>query len=152
MPLSLRSSAPAALLVTGLVLVSGTSGAVAGGMITGQNIKNNTVASVDIKDLSLKPSDTSKQLDAYLQRVAGYQAVHRSAVVAPGDGGVVNAACPGETSILGSAAWWTASSSGPQVEVSADDGYTKTATAYDNNTRPSDDTMHLTLFCGRTAG
>lgn len=151
MSLTLRSTAPAALLVAGLVVVASTSGAVAGAMITGKDIKNGTVTSADIKNLSLQASDTSTDFDTYMRRAAGYSALHRTSVVQAGQGGAATATCPDDTSILGTAAWWTNSTSGPQVEVDAAGGYTSKATAYATNPGADPDTLHLTLWCGRTA-
>ncbi len=146
-----RRLAPAALLLAGLVVVSSTSGAVAGAMITGKQIKDGTVTSADVKDLSLRASDTSRQFDTYMRRVGGYRALHETALVQTGDSGQVAATCPGETTILGTAAWWTSSIDGPQVQVAEEAGYTKKATAYATNANGFPDTLHLTLFCGRTA-
>lgn len=150
MSLTLRSTVPAVLLVGGLVVLSGTSGAVAGAMITGKDIKNGTVTTADIKNLSLEASDTSTDFDAFMQRVGGYKAIHKSVVVAGGNGGAVSATCPDGTSILGSAAWWTASNTGPQVQVAPENGYSSKATAYAPNVDSNSDTLHLTLYCGRT--
>jgi hypothetical protein len=44
-------------VATGLVLTAGTSGAVAGAMITGKQIKNNSVTTKDIKNDNLTGSD-----------------------------------------------------------------------------------------------
>jgi hypothetical protein len=146
-----RRLAPAALLLAGLVVVSSTSGAVAGAMITGKQIKDGTVTSADIKDLSLRASDTSRQFDTYMRRVSGYRALHATSLVQTAEGASVSATCPGDTTILGTAAWWTASTEGPQVQVAETAGFTKSATAYANNNTGNPDTLHLTLFFGRTA-
>ena len=146
----LRRSAPAALLVAGLVVVSGTSGAVAGTLITGKQIKDGTVTGRDIQNFTLGKNDTSSSLDNYLQRVSGYRAIHVTASTPSGDSGQVQATCPGETKILGSASWWTSSIASPQVQVSEAGGYSKSATAYGLNGNGFPDTLHLTLYCGRT--
>lgn len=151
MSFSLRRSVPAALLVGGLVVVSGTSGAVAGGMITGKNIQDNTVTSDDVKDLSLRASDTSSSFDKYMRRVAGYKAVRGTTGVSPGTQGDVIVQCPGETRLLGAQAWWTTSIDPVQVEVQQAGGYTKTVRAYGLNSGSSDDVINLVAFCGRTA-
>lgn len=52
-----RRHLPAALLVTGCLLFSAAGGAVAGGLITGAKIKDNTVTSADVKNKTLKVKD-----------------------------------------------------------------------------------------------
>lgn len=145
-----RRSVPA-LIVAGMVVVSGTSGAVAAGMITGANIKDNTVTTADIKDLTLRASDTSTQFDNYMRRVAGYRAIHQTAVVAPSEQGFLIALCPGETRLLGSQAFWRDSAAPVQVEVLAEGDYTKAVRSYAVNDRIDADLLHLIAFCGRTA-
>lgn len=148
----LRRSAPAALLVAGLVVVSGTSGAVAGTLITGKDIKDGTVAGRDIQDFTLGKNDTSSSLDRYLQRVSGYKAVHVTSPVQPGNSGQVASTCPGDSKIIGSASWWTSSVDGTQVQVASTADYTKSATAYGQNDNGFPDTLNLVLWCGRTVG
>ncbi len=52
-----KSSVATIALATGLVVASGATGAVAGGMITGKQIKNNTVTTKDIKNNNLTGAD-----------------------------------------------------------------------------------------------
>jgi hypothetical protein len=157
----LRSTATAALLLAGLVAVSGASGAVAGSMITGKDIKNGSITSKDLKKNSvssqhvvagsLGAGDLSAVAQNQLRRVGGYQPVHVAAEVASGDPGEVAGSCPGDTRILGTSAWWTTSIEAPQVQIGAADGYSKTAAAYGQNDNGFPDTLHLTLFCGRVS-
>ncbi|WGX96476.1 hypothetical protein [Nocardioides sp. L-11A] len=59
MALISRSGIVTIVAATGLVLTAGTSGAVAGAMITGKQIKNNTVTTKDIKNGSLTGVDVA---------------------------------------------------------------------------------------------
>jgi hypothetical protein len=152
MSLTLRSTAPAALLVAGIVVVSSTSGAVAGAMITGKNIKDGTVTSADIKNLSLRSSDTSNELDLFMRRVSGYSVVQDSEPVAGGANGVLTVACPDGTNILGTTAWWESSYQGVQAEPVADGDYATKARTYATNPGAGTDVVHLVAYCGRTAG
>jgi hypothetical protein len=177
---TLRSSAVATLFVAGLVAVSGASGAVAGSMITGKDIKNGSITTKDLKDGSITAKDVkdgsltanvkdnsvssqhvvdgslgagdlSAVAQNQLRQVGGYQAVHQTSLVNDGDGGSVVASCPGDTRIIGTAAWWGTALTGPQVAIHPVEGYSRTATAYSENGQTFDDTLHLTLFCGRVS-
>jgi hypothetical protein len=53
MPLLSKSGVATIAVATGLVLTAGTSGAVAGAVITGKQIKNNTVTTKDVKNNNL---------------------------------------------------------------------------------------------------
>ena len=59
MTLVSKSGIAAIAVVTGLVLTAGTSGAVAGAMITGKQIKNNTVTTKDIKNNTITGADVA---------------------------------------------------------------------------------------------
>lgn len=150
MKTAMRRSTPA-LIIAGLVVLSGTSGAVAAGMITGANIKDSTITSADIKGLTLNASDTSKQFDIYMRRVAGYRAVHVSTTVAPSAPANLVASCPGETKLLGSQAFWRDAAAPVQVEVLAEGDYTKSVRSYATNAEATPDVLHVVAFCGRTA-
>lgn len=59
MALLSKSGIATIAVATGLVLTAGTSGAVAGAMITGKQIKNNTVTTKDIKNNNLTGADVA---------------------------------------------------------------------------------------------
>ena len=59
MTLVSKSGIATVAVATGLVLTAGTSGAVAGAMITGKQIKNNTVTTKDIKNNDLTGADVA---------------------------------------------------------------------------------------------
>jgi len=59
MKLSLPRSAPAVLIASGALLVAATGGAVAGGLVSSTDIKDNTIKSVDVRNGTLKRADLS---------------------------------------------------------------------------------------------
>ena len=146
---ALRRTAPAALVIAGLIVVSGTTGAVAGNLITSARIKDNTIQSRDIKNLTIQPNDTSAAFDKYTRRVSGYSVVTNTVNVPNGTSDNVTASCPSDTSILGTTGWWTNSTDAVQVEPQGT-GDTS-ATAFGANSNGQQDTLHIALYCGRTA-
>lgn len=62
---------PTLLVVAVAFVVGSTSGAVAGGMVTSKQIKNNTIRSVDVKNGTLKLADISAAARAALQGQTG---------------------------------------------------------------------------------
>jgi hypothetical protein len=145
-----RRLLPAALAVAGLVVVSGTSGAVAGAMITGADIKDGTVTGKDIKDGSLGYQDTSRALDREHRKVGGYKLIRKTQVVAQGDGiNGLTASCPTGRQILGMTAYWVAAADVPQLVPQGD--RTRTVRAYGRSTSGGQtDTATIVLYCGRT--
>lgn len=63
-----RSGVAAVALATGMAVVAGTGGAVAGAMITGRQIKDGTVTGADL----------SAGTKTGLRRVGGYTMIHKS--------------------------------------------------------------------------
>lgn len=59
-PARSRRVTPTLIIAATCLVLGSTGGAVAGTVITGKQIKNNTVTSVDIKDKSLKTKDLAK--------------------------------------------------------------------------------------------
>lgn len=147
----LRRLAPAALVLAGLVAVSGTTGAVAGAMITGADVKDSSLTGRDIKDGSIGYQDTSLALDREHRKVGGYQVVRASVQIDDGDTNSVTATCPAGRSLLGTSAWWANSTDAVQVEIKSYAGYTRRATAWGRNQTGQDDTVVLALFCGRAS-
>jgi hypothetical protein len=145
-----RRLLPTALAIAGVVVLSGTTGAVAGAQITGAQIKDGTVGSRDIKDGSISYQDTSVALDREHRRVGGYLVVRKSEVVTSGESiGALTAACPGPRHILGTTAYWANSTDVPQVEPQGD--RTKQVRVYGTSSSGAPtDTASVILYCGRT--
>ncbi|MCR1781189.1 hypothetical protein KVF89_01460 [Nocardioides carbamazepini] len=153
MALFTKSGIAAVAVATGLVLTAGTSGAVAGAMITGKQIKNNTVTTKDIKDGSLGGADiqdgslTSSDLAAAARGLTGVVVVNASAAVPNGGWNKAVAACPGGTSIVTANAWLASSRAGAQVEITATG-----ATAWSPGLSESGDTLTLRAVCAVLPG
>lgn len=147
---TLRRLAPAALAVSGVIVVAGAGGAVAGAKITGAQIKDNTVSSADVKNLTLQASDTSNAFDDYMRRVSDYQVVKKTTVVPGGIASSAQTTCPDDTHVLGATGWWSASTNPVQVEALGDG--TESVKVWGTNSGGGDDTLHVSIWCGRTAG
>lgn len=111
MTLVSKSGIAAIAVVTGLVLTAGTSGAVAGAMITGKQIKNNTVTTKDIKNGTVQSADLSAPLQAGAapgaRPLAGYELVTvLGESVAAGASGSARAVCPAGKQIVGGSGAW----------------------------------------------
>lgn len=168
---SLRRGLPTLAVAAALVVFSATSGATAALVITGKQIKNNTVTSADIKNGSLGTSDLSSSAQRALKGavgpagpvgapgapgaagpagaagasgVSGYQLVTQSVVVAPSSGGQVTTTCPAGKRLLGASSSWLGSYGGTQAEI--DLSATK-ATAYAFNYLDESDQLSLDITC-----
>ncbi len=104
-----RRLLPTALAVAGIVVLSGTTGAVAAGQITGAQIQNGSVTGTDIKDgtltsgdvarYTLRPADTSAALGplrAAGRRLRG-EAEARRSFASGATGSVATLDCPAGT-------------------------------------------------------
>ena len=113
------------VVAAALVLsVATTGGAVAGGLITSKQIKNNTIKSIDVRDANLTGVDVkdgsllAQDLSSDAQRsftgINGYTLVTAdSASVADGGSGFQRAVCPAGLRLTGGgAAWANGSDSG----------------------------------------
>jgi hypothetical protein len=69
--ISLPRTLPVIIIAAGALFLSAAGGAVAGGMITGAQIKNGTVTTKDIKNSTLKLADISSAAKAALQGQTG---------------------------------------------------------------------------------
>ncbi|WP_101523008.1 hypothetical protein [Nocardioides houyundeii] len=135
-----RRSVPTVLIAGGLLVATATSGATAALVITGKDIKNNSVTSADIKDGSLKKKDLAKGAIAKLGTTPGPAgpagpAGVRGSAGAPGAPGVsgyelvklskgatdnkaeLTVSCPAGKKVMGATSYWEVSWGGPsQVE------------------------------------
>lgn len=98
----LPSSAPAVLLLVVVLFLSAAGGAVAGGKITGAQIKNGTITSKDVKDGTLATKDLSPAAVTALT----YKLPHVVASSAPqpvpsSSIATVQAQCPTGTVVIG---------------------------------------------------
>ncbi|MBJ7355783.1 hypothetical protein [Nocardioides sp.] len=110
-------SKPALVVAAACLVLGTTSGAVAGALVTGEDIKDGTVTTKDVKDKSLKTSDLSTKTVESLTGPAGapgaagppgapglngYQHVTGSpAVLSSGGSATLTVDCPAGTTALG---------------------------------------------------
>jgi hypothetical protein len=129
-------------------------------LITGKQIKDNTVTTKDIRNGTLDTKDMSSKTITSLKGargpagatgpvgssgVTGYQLVSNSAVVAAGTGSDgVTATCPTGKRLLSGAASWTDSLDGTQVDV---DISTTAATGWGFNSLTTADTLTVEVIC-----
>jgi hypothetical protein len=161
--ISLRRGIPAIAIAAALLLGSAAGGASAALLITGKQIKDNTVTTKDIRNGTLDTKDMSSKTIASLKGargpagttgpsgpagssgVSGYQFVSNSAVVAAGAGSDgVTATCPAGKRLLSGAASWTDSLDGTQVDL---DISTTAATGWGFNSLTTADTLTVEVIC-----
>lgn len=101
------------LLIAALCLVLGsTGGAVAGRMVTGKQIKNNSVTSLDIKNRTLGTQDLAPSVQAALAKdpragkVSSYRVVSARYEFAANSEGAASVDCPAGTRVLGASGFW----------------------------------------------
>ncbi len=97
----LPRSAPATLLLAAALVTSAAGGAVAGGMITGAQIKDGTVSTRDVKDGTLKSADLSAPVKAKLGTVPFTAVQSMGQPVPPGSAMSVEVVCPSGTVVIG---------------------------------------------------
>ena len=121
-----RRALPALLLTTGVLAVAFAGGATAAGLITGEQIKNNSITNQDVKNSSLKGNDvkngtigevdlngkTRKKLNAPntppTSPLAGYEVKSTKVEVGSGGKDTVFVACtPGKLAVGGGGTWET---------------------------------------------
>lgn len=165
---NLRRGIPTIAIAGALVLASATSGATAALVITGKQIKDNTVTTKDIKNGTLTTKDMKSSTVSALKGatgpagpagpagaagaagpagapgISGYQIVTQSAYVAPNDGGAVVAFCPTGKKVLSAAGELANSFDGTAVDL--DLSATK-ATAYAWNYASTSDTLVIDVVC-----
>ncbi len=159
---TVRRGIPTIVIAGVLVVASATSGATAALVITGKQIKDNTVTTKDIKNGTLSTKDMSSSTLSSLKGatgpagapgapgaagapgISGYQIVTQSAYVAPNDGGAVVAFCPAGKKVLSAAGELSNSFDGTAIDL--DLSATK-ATAYAWNYADTADTLVIDVVC-----
>ncbi|CAM3282385.1 hypothetical protein NODU109028_09080 [Nocardioides dubius] len=138
-------TAPSLALIAVVALFAGSGGAVAGSMITGKQIKDNTVTSKDIKNGSLQGADLSpKAVKRFAQGVVGFQLIRKEANVAAGQPGHLLAECPTGTKPVSVTGHWASSSQGVQALFSLSEPQKGAVYAVP---LPSDDLLRIQLVC-----
>lgn len=116
------------------LLVGTTSGAVAGSIVTGRQIKDH---SVQTKDLSRATVST-------LSRIQGYERRRGSVLVEPAAEGIGSASCPPGKRVLGGDAYFRSTFTSLPLQISADG---RGATAYGVNHYDVPDHLYVDLVC-----
>lgn len=173
MKLSALRNTPALLIATGALLLSATGGAVAAGMITGDDIKNGTVTTKDIKNETLTLGDISAGAEAALQGaagpagpagptgpqgdagpagppgpagtagVSGYQVLESSKPVAASTSTNILLSCPVGKKVLGVSGHWASSNVAVQAILNVDGSGGKVFTSG----IPGADTLLIRIVC-----
>jgi hypothetical protein len=97
----LPRSTPAALLLVAALFLSAAGGAVAGGKITGAQIKNGTVTTKDVKDGTLGTKDMSAAALAALDELTYFVASSVATPVPPSSSTSISVECPDGTVVIG---------------------------------------------------
>ncbi|GAA1448444.1 hypothetical protein GCM10009641_76460 [Mycobacterium cookii] len=156
---TVRRGIPTIVIAGALVVASATSGATAALVITGKQIKDNTVTTKDIKNGTLSTRDMSSSTLSSLKGatgpagapgaagapgVSGYQIVTASAVIPADDGGEVVANCPPGKKVLSAAGELAGAYTGTAVSI---DLSATSATAYAANYYDTADTLTIDVVC-----
>ncbi len=147
---------PALVIAGALTVGAAAGGASAALLITGKQIKDNTVTTKDIKNGTLKKKDMSSKAIEALEGatgsagpagapgISGYQLVSNSVSVAADSGGKVAVACPVGKRLLSGASSFGAGYDGTHVDV---DISTTGATATGWNYLAVSDTLTIEVIC-----
>lgn len=159
---TIRRGIPTIAIAGALVVASATSGATAALVITGKQIKDNSITTKDIKNGSLSAKDLSKSTVTSLQGatgpagapgaagaagapgISGYQIVTASVVILANDAGEVVGTCPAGKKVLSAAGELTGAYIGTAIDL--DLSATK-ATAYAENYFDTADTLVIDVVC-----
>ncbi|CAB4941387.1 unannotated protein [freshwater metagenome] len=159
---TVRRGIPTIVIAGVLVVASATSGATAALVITGKQIKDNTVTTKDIKNGTLSTKDMSSSTLSSLKGatgpagapgapgaagapgISGYQIVTASVVIPANEGGEVVATCPAGKKVLSAAGELQGAYTGTAVNL--DLSATK-ATAYAANYFDTADTLTIDVVC-----
>ncbi|KRC57400.1 MULTISPECIES: hypothetical protein [unclassified Nocardioides] len=147
MRLFTKSNVATIAIVTGIVVASGTGGAVAGALITGKQIKDGTVTSIDIANGSLTGTDIKNatvgrgDLATSARGVQAPKVILASAPVIGGSWNTAPASCPSGYRVLAATGWMTNSRGAVQLDTS-----NTGVTAYSPDV-DSSDTVNLRLVC-----
>ena len=145
---------PVLVLLAAALVVGASGGAVAGAMITGAQIKNNTVTTSDIKNGSLSAKDLSSAARTSLKGktgpqgpagLAGLEVVESGTLLGSGEDGYASAACPaGKRPISVTGDWLGGNQpTGTRLgETLGGSGY-----AYGINTSVANDTLRVQVLC-----
>lgn len=142
------------LTAAGVIALSASGGAVAGGLITGKQIKANTITSKNIKNGTITAADLAPGTAitgpqgpagaagaAGAPGIAGYQEITTSKAVAAGVADELDLDCPSGKKLLSAAAWLYDGLDAIQVATD-----TTGASAFTPALATSD-TAYLTVFC-----
>jgi hypothetical protein len=133
-----KSNVATIAIVGGIVLASGTGGAVAGAMVTGAQIKDGTVTGKDIRDASIGRPD----LTPAARGISGIKVLNATAAILSGNWEKVSATCPTGTKVVSAEGWLYSSRGAVQVEVAG-----TTAIAWSPIVE-SEDTVRVRVLCG----
>ncbi len=118
-----RRTTPTLLIAAGCLLLGSTGGAAAGRLVSGKQIKDNSVTSRDIRNRTLGTQDLAPDVRAALERdpwagkVTRYTIVTEQAELAAGSEASLFAFCPEGTRVLGASGWWDESNEAVAVVI-----------------------------------
>ena len=144
------------LVLAAAVLASTTGGAVAAGLVTSKQIKDNTITTKDIKNGTITRADLAASAlvagprgatgAAGAAGVSGYEQIKTVAAVAANQYAEVPLTCPTGKKLLSASAFWVNYTDAVQVEYTS----STTATAYVYG--PSvDDNLVLVAVCAKVS-
>ena len=147
----LPRSTPVLVLLAAALLLGASGGAVAGAMITGAQIKDNTVTTADSRTATWPPR-TWRRPRASLKGQTGKQPAiaalefveNKSPVVGAGESGFATALCPVGKRPISVTADWLGSNlpTGTRLASVGRQGF-----GYGFNTTASDDTLRVQVLC-----
>ena len=143
------------LVLAAAILASTTGGAVAAGLVTSKQIKDNTITTKDIKNGTITRADLAPSAILAGPRgatgaagVSGYEQIATDQPVTAGQTNVsLQLTCTAGKKLLSASAFWVNSSDAVQVVYLDDD---TTAQAYSNGV-PADDDLILVAVCAKVA-
>ena len=165
---AIRRGIPTIAIAGALVVASATSGATAALVITGKQIKDNSVTTKDIKNGTLTTKDLKASTVTSLQGVtgpagpagpagasgtagaagapgiSGYQIVTASVVIPANDAGEVRGTCPAGKKVLSAAGELSGAYTGTAVNLDLSATY---ATAYAENYFDTSDILVIDVVC-----
>ncbi|MCX6398883.1 MAG: hypothetical protein NTX33_02990 [Propionibacteriales bacterium] len=139
-----KSNVVTITIVAVVAVAAGSGGAVAGALITGAQIKDGTVASVDLKNDSVTTTDMTIATRRLFRTIGKPTIVSTSEQdVAPGSTGSIQATCPaGTVGVSGSGGWFNGAAAVIYPDATAKNWY-----AYGENTQGTTDSLYLTVIC-----
>ncbi len=158
-PTSPRRFLPLLVLAALCLVLGSTGGAVAGKLITGKQIKNNSVTSADIKNKSLQVKDLAPSTRTALKGdqgapgeqglpgapggVSDWSIVSNEAEVPASSGTSLEVLCPEGTSALGGSGYWWGADDAVQTVIYDDGAGVRVYTSG----VPADDTLVAQAVC-----